>query len=166
MNLHLYKCTDDKKNVTKTLDDALNYTVYLKEGTSIINPIFKIGGSPEQILGDTDTDEPAVNYAYCPRFDRYYYVTDIVILNAQLIEIHCHVDVLMSHLRKSIHKTPLFAKRWEGGTDAQKYVPEERLNLRTKTQLNIIEFGNDVIEPSEFFIMCTAGTGEPPDPSV
>ena len=164
MNVHFYKNKDDKKKVNKLLENPLDYNCTLKDDTSIINPVIIIGGSPSQIIGDSAMQEHPINYCYIPRFDRYYYVTDITILNAYRVEISCHCDVLMSHLKKTISTTPLLASRWEKGQKAQEFVPEERLNLRTKTQLTVHSFGSDIIEMQEKFILCTAGTGERPQP--
>lgn len=148
--------------MVKTLTEELSLNCRLKDTTSIETPTIVVGGIENitHILGDEDSQIPPLNYARIPRFDRYYFITDIRIMNAELIEIDLKVDVLMSHLRKSIGSTPLMASRWEGGASAQKFVPAEELNLRTKTSLDIKQFGESVIVPSSFFIMCTAGTGE------
>lgn len=166
LKVHFYKSKEDRNHVTKTLTDDVELTCKLKDTTSILTPTITVGGlsNMSDILGDESAQKPPLNYAKIPRFDRYYYITDIRILSADMLEIDLKVDVLMSHLKKSISNTPLLASRWQGGQDAQKFVPEERLNLRTKTQLTIREFSDDIIEPSSFFILCTAGTGERPTP--
>lgn len=152
--------------MVKTLTDELSLNCRLKDTTSIETPTIEVGGIENitHVLGDEDSQIPPLNYARIPRFDRYYFITDIRIMNAELIEIDLKVDVLMSHLRKSISNTPLFASRWEKGSEGQKYVPDENINLRTRTSLRIEEIGDDIISPSAFFILCTAGTGELPNP--
>lgn len=152
--------------MVKTLTDEISLNCRLKDTTSIETPTIEIGGIENitSILGDESSQIPPLNYAKIPRFDRYYFITDIRIMNAELIEIDLKVDVLMSHLRKSISKTPLMASRWQGGIEGQRFVPDENINLRTRTSLLIREVGDDIIEPSSYFILCTAGTGYVPTP--
>lgn len=154
-----YKIKEDKNHVVKTLQNAVETTCGLLDDTSILTPTIIYGGSLGEILGSGSGSHP-INYCHIPRFDRYYFVTDIRITATHLAEIDLKVDVLMSHLRKSISNTPLRLARWQGGAAAQKFVPAEELNLRTKTSLDIKQFGEEVIKPTSFFIMCTAGTGE------
>ena len=148
--------------MVKTLTNELSLNCRLKDTTSIETPTIIVGGIENitHILGDEDSKIPPLNYAKIPRFDRYYFITDIRIMNAEVIEIDLKVDVLMSHLRKSISNTPLLATRWEGGREAQQFVPEESLNLRTKNQLIIKSFGDEIIKPSFYFILNTAGVGK------
>lgn len=156
--IKFYKIKEDKNHVVKSLENEIAATCYLLDDSSILTPTIVYGGSLGNILGSGDDSHP-INYCHIPRFDRYYFVTDVRITASHLAEIDLKVDVLMSHLRPSISNTPLRVARWQGGADAQKFVPAEELNLRTKTSLDIKQFGTDIIEPSQFFIMCTAGTG-------
>lgn len=164
--VHFFKSKEDKNHVSKTLTDDVELHCKLKDTTSILTPTIVVGGDVNmtKILGDESTQTPPLNYARIPRFDRYYFIQDIRITSADVLEIDLKVDVLMSHLKKSISNTPLFATRWQKGSEGQKYVPDENINLRTRTSLRIEEIGDDIIEPSPFFIMCTAGTGELPTP--
>lgn len=156
--IKFYKIKEDKNHVVKTLENEISATCYLKDDTSILTPTITYGGSLGNILGSGDDSHP-INYCHIPRFDRYYFVTDVRITASHLAEIDLKVDVLMSHLRPNISNTPLRVARWEGGSAAQKFVPAEELNLRTKTALDIKQFGDDIVEPSNKFILCTAGTG-------
>lgn len=152
---------DDKNVVDKQLDNELEVQVTLLDDTSILTPTIIYGGSLGAILGTAgESQEHPLNYCYISRFDRYYYITDIRITASHLCEIDLKVDVLKSHLKKSISTTPLMATRWEGGRAAQEYVPEESLNLRTKNQLIVKSFGDEIIKPSFYFILNTAGVGK------
>lgn len=89
MNITLYTNNSDKNVVSKSLsnDTAVN-NVLLKAETSVQKPVFYIN-MPSINLAQ-------FNYLYAPDFGRYYYITDIVTRNAQNIEVHAEVDVLMS----------------------------------------------------------------------
>ncbi len=159
--IKFYKIKEDKNHVVKTLENEISATCYLKDDTSILTPTIVYGGALGNILGSGEGSHP-INYCHIPRFDRYYFVTDVRITASHLAEIDLKCDVLMSHLRPSIGNTPLLASRWQNARAAQQFVPEERLNLRTKTSVSFKQASYQIIVPTEYFILCTAGSGELP----
>ena len=80
-----------KINSTKhpTAQESMSATFIMKESSSIINPIIilRIGSSMSGFITDA-------NYAYISDFDRYYYITDKILINKQEMEIHLKVDCL------------------------------------------------------------------------
>ena len=87
MVVNTYTCSDDNnilvKNLTKvsTLDN-----VKLKDATELIKP--------ELVL--MSDDYPTFNYVYLPKFNRYYYVTNITVYPNKIYRIALDCDVLMS----------------------------------------------------------------------
>ena len=84
--LKLWKNFQKRKNSTKAPSGSADasLTAYLKDGTSIEQPVFVIA-----------SNEFGYNYA---QFEgSYYYVDDIVSLKNNLIEIHCSKDVLATY---------------------------------------------------------------------
>ena len=71
--------------------------VYLKENTSIENPVFILSS-------------PVADYTYVYAFGHYYFVTDVVNLTADTCEIHCEMDVLATY-RSSILGYTAFVER-------------------------------------------------------
>lgn len=59
------------------------YDIILKDDCSIINPVFLISGVD-------------LSANYCKFNGRYYYITDIVLISADVCELHCQVDALAS----------------------------------------------------------------------
>lgn len=87
MVVKLYKTSSQKNKLAKTITNELTLPdVKLKGECSIEQPRLVISG-----LSDF-----TYNYLYIPSYSRYYYITDIVILNNELVQIECGVDVLMS----------------------------------------------------------------------
>ena len=92
MNVKFYKNYSDNmvvdKNISQigsTITDAV-----IKENVSVTDPVF--------LLHDFTGFNPATaNYCYIDTLQRYYYITDIIILNPTIYEIHCHVDVLKTY---------------------------------------------------------------------
>lgn len=74
--------------VDKILDDIATLSGVLKDGTSIIDPIFLIKADVVDCIG--------CNYLTVPEFGRSYFVTNISSIRNNLVEIACHVDALSS----------------------------------------------------------------------
>lgn len=78
--------TTDKQKVT------------LKENTSYCNPVFIINKNGKFnssfAKAESSVNNMRVNYCYCRQLMRYYWVDNIVATTNDIIEIHCHTDVL------------------------------------------------------------------------
>lgn len=89
-SLYLWKNFEKRKNSTKQPLDASRTTlsnVYLKEGTSLEQPVF--------IINSND-----FTYNYAQYNGTYYYIDDIVSLKNNLIELHCSRDLLATYKAK------------------------------------------------------------------
>lgn len=93
MVVTLYNNSSDNRNLTKSLSVVrMAGNVILHEDSSIYRPHFTIRG-----IGDeNDVLLTNVNYCYIPRFQRYYYIDNIVIGAGAQKEYYCSCDVLMS----------------------------------------------------------------------
>lgn len=87
MNIILYKISDDKINVNKTLNNQKQFSGSLREECSIVNPSFTIQSSENLAM---------YNYAFIPDFGRYYYVNNPTIVRNNIWRFEGHTDVLMS----------------------------------------------------------------------
>ena len=86
MNITYWTGYSKKKNSTAQPTSGTDATVTLKDDCSILNPVFDCSGVPDN-----------VNYIYVSNFGRYYFVSDVVHITADRIQIHCSVDVLASY---------------------------------------------------------------------
>ena len=75
---------------------------YLRKATSVTRPIIEV---------ELDSF-PKYNYAYITMFDRYYYITDIIVLRTNLYQINLKVDVLMS-FKNQIYSKDVIVERQE-----------------------------------------------------
>ena len=99
MQLTVYAGVTKRRNSTALPDgQGATFNVYLKENTSLLNPIFILQG-----------DFVAAGFNYCQFNSRYYWITDIVSVHNDLCEIHCEVDVLATY-KASILATSAFIK--------------------------------------------------------
>lgn len=81
----------DTRDVNKTLATyKMGINCNLKSSTELINPTIYLSK-------DVGIELDAFNYVYIPDFSRYYYVQNSSKELGGVIQIDCHVDVLMSH---------------------------------------------------------------------
>lgn len=90
--------------VGKKLTEAYTATGYLRDVSSIIDPVVVI----ESELPETTVSQ--VNYATIDAFNRKYFITNIVSINRKLWEIHMHVDVLESYKAQLIVQNAIIAR--------------------------------------------------------
>lgn len=87
MIVNTYTCSDDNNVLVKNLTEVSTLdNVKLKDATELINP--------ELVL--KSDDYPTFNYVYLPKFNRYYFVTNITATPNKIYRISLDVDVLMS----------------------------------------------------------------------
>ena len=84
MVIEVYSGFSKAINSTKQPTGGRSITVTLKEGCSVLNPIFILHGYS---LADN----------YVKWGSRYYYIDDIVILHNEVAEYHCSTDVLATY---------------------------------------------------------------------
>lgn len=96
----------DTRDVNKTLATyKMGINCNLKSSTELINPTIYISK-------DNGVELDAFNYVYIPDFSRYYYVQNSSKELGGVIQIDCHVDVLMSH-KEAIKNLSAIVERQE-----------------------------------------------------
>ena len=88
MNITLYTNNSEKIAVDKTLTTLTTLTGTFREETTLTDPVV--------LLSDVSAFIGTANYAYIDEFGRYYFITGIDFVKANLWRVHMHVDVLMS----------------------------------------------------------------------
>ena len=88
MKLILYKTTDPRNKLNKTLTAGKEIFINLKRDDSKENPRIKISNT-------NLTDN--YNYAYIEVFDRYYFINSITKLNFSLSELEFETDLLSTY---------------------------------------------------------------------
>lgn len=78
--------------VSKDVTYGHTYECTLKDKCSILDPVIILSTSSNGVSNLSGN-----NYMYIPSFGRYYYITDIISVRSSIVEIHGHVDVLMSY---------------------------------------------------------------------
>lgn len=71
--------------------DGVSKSVVLKDGTSIYNPVFTLNSNDSIV--------------YVKAFGLYYYVSDIVHVRQNVLEVHCRIDVMSSYRSQILNST-------------------------------------------------------------
>lgn len=83
-----YNNSSDNRVVHKSLSViASNVSIDANGQIDVTNPVIKLNMNENILLS---------NYMYIPKWNRYYYITEMRVLNGNQIEITGHCDVLMS----------------------------------------------------------------------
>ena len=93
MTLYLYDISADTRCLTKItvgVTPAIKTAADIEptEGVDVLSPHFILGFDSEYLH---------CNYLYCAELNRYYYITEMTIDNAQRIHVDCSVDVLQTY---------------------------------------------------------------------
>lgn len=102
LDMILYHNNAEQNRLDKTnfLENVSTLNGYLRDKTSITNPSIIIEMS----------EFPTFNYVYLPKFNRYYYVTNILSIATNLWQIDMHVDVLMSYKDKILLQSAIIER--------------------------------------------------------
>lgn len=89
MILNLYRCTDDRRVVSKTLTPiASNVSIVPKERLDLINPFIRLAWNSSYL---------SANYMYISELNRYYYISDMQLNPGHYIDIIGNIDVLKTY---------------------------------------------------------------------
>lgn len=147
MNIDFYKNTNDKRVINKTLGTPTTLSnCELIDESSIINPSFTIDNNPA--IYD-------YNYVYIPYFGRYYYITDITVLNGEQMRVNCSVDVLKSHATEILNCT-VNSRCTENNFDM--YLPDDR-PIESRYIRYSKKFDKSFEDLTPSYILITVGNG-------
>ena len=156
MFLRLYKNSSADNVVDKSIKLLHEFEeVIFKEDSSIYTPVISIGGIKNESFMDLESIAKC-NYFSLPKFDRYYYITDIIMKKGQCIEIHGKVDVLMSFkadIMSSSQDAQLIVRQ---EVKKNNYLVDSEMPLSSKKQIMEYEFG-DAITDGGYYILATVG---------
>ena len=151
MTIKLYKYNGDNRKVDKDLNIVQTISnANVITSMNIIDPV---------IVLDMDMSFDAIrsfNYIYITDLKRYYYVTNIEILENGFLKVYCHIDVLKTYSSDILNSTQ-YIKRQEHKCTFQ--LADSEYNIKANRNLTIKNFGSDIIQPNEYFILTTFGKG-------
>lgn len=150
MTIGLYQNKSDEIVLNKKLETVATYEGYLKNATSVQNPSILIEGVFN--IGNNIN----ANYMYLPDYRRYYYITEIKQIRANLVEISGRVDVLMS-FKDEILKCSGIVKKQQNSNAYNLYLDDGSLKTYQNKRIITKEFPSGFPLENDSFILVTAG---------
>lgn len=148
MTIGLYYNKSDERKLNKDLETIATYNGYLKNECSIQNPTVFIEGAFN--IGNNIN----ANYMFLPDYRRYYYITDITQVRANLVKITGRVDVLMS-FKDEIQNSIGIVRKQEHNFNL--YLDDGSLKVYQDKLIICKEFPNGFPKKNDHFILVTAG---------
>lgn len=122
--------------------------VFLKEGCSLQNPIFKVNITDQ-------VNHPEFSYTYLEFNNRYYYVTDCIVLNSSICEIHCKHDPLAT-FRWYIENTTAYIEYTADDRFYDNMIPDKRMTMKN-TVTRASDSAQVLSNTAGSFILAVAG---------
>ena len=144
MEVILYKNLSENNVIGKSLAQIKSVECNFKNDVSIINPTL--------ILSYTDSILNS-NYCFIPKFNRYYFIDEIIPITGDRNIIRCKVDVLES-FKDDIKSLTAIINKQE--TIADKFIDDGSWIVENKDFLQSYNFSNGFNDSGEF-ILITAG---------
>ena len=133
MKLILYKTTDPRNKLNKTLTAGKEILINLKHDEPKENPRIKLSNS--NLTGN-------YNYAYIEVFDRYYFINSITKLNYSLSELEFETDLLSTYKDIVLASTGLVSHAIQEG-DYRLTNPKTSDNYEMELFNSDVELSND-----------------------
>ena len=86
VTLELYKVTNQPNELTKTLNNAV-----------IVNGSFRSEIDSMDVIVEIESNTYEFNYIHIPSLNKYYFLQNIIHVNAKIIRMQLHCDVLMTY---------------------------------------------------------------------
>lgn len=148
--IDLFYMPDEKNKLNKTLNNHLRILGNFRQECSIINPTVLI-----ELPTDDELPKPTdYNYMYIPAWGRYYFITDVVMVNRDLWRISGKVDVLMS-FKEGINTCPIILANTET-TNTERYMMGDIWKTLVKSKTDIVSFPSG-LNPTGEYILITSG---------
>lgn len=143
MNVTFYNNQSDNNVIDKSLSGIKSVGIVGFEESSVMTP---------SVLVRYDSSLFNANYFYIDAYSRYYYITDIEIIDGKRIRIKGRVDVLMSFDVKSIE---CIAARQSGAYNL--YIPDNEVTRVAYNRIQTKEFPGSPFTANRAFILAVAG---------
>lgn len=141
-----------KNRIGKSITDIRTLTGTLRDECSIINP--KI-----LIRMDDVSDLKNCNYMSIAEFGRKYFVTDIVSVTHNTIEVSGHVDVLETY-KDEIDKNTAIIARQSSTTFGNTYLDDNLLATYQDTYVVSYDFPQSFKKDEENLVLAVAGASQ------
>ena len=149
MEIKLYKNLSENNVIGKSLAQIKSVECNLKNDVSIINPTLVLAYTAN-ILNS--------NYCFIPKFNRYYFIDEIVPITGDRCIVKCRVDVLES-FKEDIKSLTVILDKAQSIYKSNKYLDDGSFIVENKDFNTIHNFPNGFNEEGTFILICAGGGG-------
>lgn len=149
MEIKLYKNLSENNVIGKTLTQIKSVEANLKNDVSVINPTL--------ILSYTSNILDS-NYCFIPKFNRYYFIDEIVPITGDRCIVKCRVDVLES-FKEDIKSLTVILDKSQSIYKSNKYLDDGSFVVENKDFNTIHNFPNGFNDEGTFILICAGGGG-------
>lgn len=136
--------------VDKKVTEVVKFegVIFKEDVSSVQNPVLLISG-----ISDIET-VANWNFLRIYKFNRYYYIDDIKMLNGGIVQLSCSVDVLMS-FKKDIKASTQVVARNQNKTNP--YLDDKALLMHVDNSYVIKQFGDSFANPTNYVLQIAGG---------
>ena len=146
MTINFYVNTSEKEKFDKSLTNEKSLTGFLKQGSSVINPIITV-----------EIENPSqFNYCHIPQFHRYYFISDTVNVKNNIWEIHMHVDTLSS-FKSQIRRNRAIIDKSQDSQYSNDYFNDGTTFFHDSREYNEVASFQNGFDDIPHYILITAG---------
>ena len=149
MEIKLYKNLSENNVIGKTLTQIKSVEANLKNDVSVINPTLVLNYTAN-ILDS--------NYCFIPKFNRYYFIDEIVPITGDRCIVKCRVDVLES-FKEDIKSLTVILDKTQSIYKSNKYLDDGSFVVENKDFNAIYNFPNGFNDEGTFILICAGGGG-------
>ena len=149
MEIKLYKNLSENNVIGKTLTQIKSVEANLKNDVSVINPILVLNYTANIFES---------NYCFIPKFNRYYFIDEIVPITGDRCIVKCRVDVLES-FKEDIKSLIVILDKSQSIYKSNKYLDDGSFIVENKDFNTIYNFPNGFNEEGTFILICAGGGG-------
>ena len=149
MEVILYKNSSENNVIGKSLAQIKSVECNLKNDVSVINPSLILYYTAN-ILNS--------NYCFIPKFNRYYFIDEIVPISGDRCIVKCRVDVLES-FKEDIKSLTVILDKAQSIYKSNKYLDDGSFVVENKDFNTIHNFPNGFNDEGTFILICAGGGG-------
>ena len=149
MEIKLYKNLSENNVIGKTLTQIKSVEANLKNDVSVINPTLILNYTANILES---------NYCFIPKFNRYYFIDEIVPITGDRCIVKCRVDVLES-FKEDIKSLTVILDKTQSIYKSNKYLDDGSFVVENKDFNTIYNFPNGFNEEGTFILICAGGGG-------
>lgn len=152
MQMIIMNCTNDNRVINKKPSDIKTVQCQVYGECNIYAPTLVV---------DYDTDFTKANYAYIEEWNRYYYITDMVVRSGKRAMLTLRCDVLMS-FKPQILALQCYIKKSNKPTANGNYLPDSNIPVSSDTFTVNRNFSETPFSPgsSGWYVMTVLGGGD------